>query len=118
MDIYELAYGNDGFTSQDVDMRRFHLQGMGREEREELESERAQGCDMLSPEEELDRLTDFKAAVFGDSWADRLGFIAESQWDEYAADWARDVYGEATETAYWDAEKWSQALMQDYTAVE
>jgi hypothetical protein len=115
-DIYDLALGDD-FNSHDIENRITELQEMSPEDREEQAAERAR-YDMLSLEDELAKLEDFKAQVYRMRLGYTVDFISDRGWDNYAADCADDAYGEATRTAYWDRDRFADDLRMDYTVVE
>lgn len=51
------------------------------------------------------------------AWNEGLSFVADSYWDEYAASHAHEIYGEATETLYWNDDLYSADLQDDFTKI-
>jgi hypothetical protein len=71
-------------------------------------------------DDELTALVSFRYDVvirFGTkAWDSGISFVADHYWPEYAASTASDAYGEATETLFWDDEKWAASEQEDYTS--
>jgi exonuclease I len=70
--------------------------------------------------EEYTELLSFRQAVCGafsrEAWDHGISFVSDSYWSKYAADHANDVYGEAANTEFWDADKYAEALQDTFTA--
>jgi hypothetical protein len=51
------------------------------------------------------------------AWDEGLSLVADSHWTTYAAQTAHDIYGEATETGFWDDDQWAEAAQGGYMSV-
>lgn len=74
-----------------------------------------------SEEWELDtlrQLRDKAVALWGEkAWDDGLSFIADHYWEEWAADQAEGIYGEAAKTEFWRSELWSETEQAKFESV-
>ena len=52
------------------------------------------------------------------SWTDNPGLLRDSYWEEYADHQAHDIYGEATETPYWDGKRYAEDMKQGFQSIE
>jgi hypothetical protein len=70
---------------------------------------------------ELTELVNFRNEVterWGESaWAKGISLVADTYWEYYADERAKDIYGEAAGTRYWDADLFAEHLREDYQAV-
>lgn len=73
-------------------------------------------------EAEFDRLLllkDGALALWGQSaWDNGLSLISDDYWEEYAADQANGLYGEVTETEFFNHPKWAESSLEGFDTVE
>lgn len=112
MDIYDLVESDD-FEAWDVDKRITELQEMDATNREAEAAERAEH-DMLTLEEELGELEDFKAQAGNFTGS----FIGDCAWEDYAHEYAEKVFGEAVNEPYWDSDTFADDLVTDFTVIQ
>jgi hypothetical protein len=63
---------------------------------------------------ELEALREFRETVVRsfdrEKWDAGMSFVSDTYWARYAAEHARDAYGEAVDTPYWDDERYADDL--------
>jgi hypothetical protein len=67
-------------------------------------------------------LTDFRDDVMGifgtEAWETGISFVADNYWETYAETCAKDRYGEAVDSNYWNAALYASDLQSEFKKIE